>query len=179
MAKDKGPLPSAAPADDKKRAIDTAMAQIERMYGKGSIMRFGDRSELNVDYIPTGSLALDVALGHRGPAQGRIIEIYGPESSGKTTLALHVVAEAQKRGARWPLSTPSTPWTPPMPELWGSRWRTCSSPSRTPASRPGDHRGLVRSGAIDVIVVDSVAALVPRAEIEGEMGDIMWACRPA
>ena len=98
MAKDKGPLPSAAPADDKKRAIDTAMAQIEKMYGKGSIMRFGDRSELNVDYIPTGSLALDVALGIGGLPKGRIIEIYGPESSGKTTLALHVVAEAQKRG---------------------------------------------------------------------------------
>ena len=98
MARDKGPLPTAAPADDKKRAIDTAMAQIEKMYGKGSIMRFGDKADLNVDFIPTGSLALDVALGIGGLPKGRIVEIYGPESSGKTTLALHVVAEAQKRG---------------------------------------------------------------------------------
>ena len=98
MAKEKAPLPAAAPANDRKKAIDTAMAQIEKMYGKGSIMRFGDRAEMNVDYIPTGSLALDVALGIGGLPKGRIIEIYGPESSGKTTLALHVVAEAQKRG---------------------------------------------------------------------------------
>ena len=98
MAREKAPLPTAAPADDKKKAIDTAMAQIEKMYGKGSIMRLGDRAELNVDYIPTGSLALDVALGIGGVPKGRIVEIYGPESSGKTTLALHIVAEAQKRG---------------------------------------------------------------------------------
>ena len=98
MAKEKAPLPAAAPANDRKKAIDTAMAQIEKMYGKGSIMRFGDKAEMNVDYIPTGSLALDVALGIGGLPKGRIIEIYGPESSGKTTLALHVVAEAQKRG---------------------------------------------------------------------------------
>ena len=98
MAREKAPMPAAAPASDKKRAIDTAMAQIEKMYGKGSIMRFGDNVELNVDYVPTGSLALDVALGIGGLPRGRIIEIYGPESSGKTTLALHVVAEAQKKG---------------------------------------------------------------------------------
>ena len=98
MAKDKAPMPTAAPASDKKRAIDSAMAQIEKMYGKGSIMRFGDQTNLNVDFIPTGSLALDVALGIGGLPKGRIVEIYGPESSGKTTLALHVVAEAQKRG---------------------------------------------------------------------------------
>ena len=84
MAREKAPLPNAAPADDKKRAIDTAMAQIERMYGKGAIMRFGDKAELNVDYIPTGSLSLDVALGIGGLPKGRIVEIYGPESSGKT-----------------------------------------------------------------------------------------------
>ena len=98
MAREKAPLPNAAPADDKKRAIDTAMAQIERMYGKGAIMRFGDKAELNVDYIPTGSLSLDVALGIGGLPKGRIVEIYGPESSGKTTLALHVLAQAQKLG---------------------------------------------------------------------------------
>ena len=88
MAKDKAPLPAAAPASDKKKAIDTAMAQIEKMYGKGSIMRFGDQTNLNVDFIPTGSLALDVALGIGGLPRGRIVEIYGPESSGKTTLSL-------------------------------------------------------------------------------------------
>ncbi len=98
MAKEKAPLPAAAPADDKKKALETAMAQIERMYGKGSIMRLGDNAELNVESIPTGSLSLDLALGIGGLPKGRIIEIYGPESSGKTTLALHVVAEAQKRG---------------------------------------------------------------------------------
>ena len=94
------------------------MAQIERAYGKGSIMRLGENVDVMVEAIPTGSLSLDLALGIGGMPRGRIIEIYGPESSGKTTLALHVVAEAQKRGARWPLSTPSTPWTPPMPGLW-------------------------------------------------------------
>ena len=98
MAKEKAPLPAAAPAGDKQKAIDTAMAQIEKMYGKGSIMRFGDKAELNVDFIPTGSLSLDVALGIGGLPKGRVVEIYGPESSGKTTLALHVVAEAQRRG---------------------------------------------------------------------------------
>ena len=98
MAKDKAPLPTAAPAADKKKAIDSAMSQIEKMYGKGTIMRLGDRAALNVEVIPTGSLALDVALGIGGLPKGRVIEIYGPESSGKTTLALHVVAEAQKQG---------------------------------------------------------------------------------
>ena len=113
MAKEKAPLPTAAPASDKKKAIDSAMSQIEKMYGKGSIMRLGDRTALNVEFIPTGSLALDVALGIGGLPKGRIIEIYGPESSGKTTLALHVVA------ARWPSWTRSTPWTPPTPTPWG------------------------------------------------------------
>ena len=98
MAKDKSPLPVPAPAADKKRALSTAIAQIEKAYGKGSIMRFGDKPVQSVEVIPTGSLALDVALGIGGLPKGRIVEIYGPESSGKTTLALHVVAEAQRRG---------------------------------------------------------------------------------
>ena len=98
MAKEKAPMPSAAPAEDKKRAIEAAMGQIEKMYGKGSIMRLGDQNNLQVDVIPTGSLSLDVALGVGGLPRGRIVEIYGPESSGKTTLALHVAAEAQKKG---------------------------------------------------------------------------------
>ena len=115
MAKEKS-APAAAAQDSKKQAINTAMQQIERMYGKGSIMRFGDGAELNVECIPTGSLGLDLALGVGGLPRGRIVEIYGPESSGKTTLALHV---------RWPLWTPSTRWTPPTPGLWASGWRTC------------------------------------------------------
>ena len=98
MAKEKAPVASAAPAEDRKRAIEAAMGQIEKMYGKGSIMRLGDQNNLQVDVIPTGSLSLDVALGVGGLPRGRIVEIYGPESSGKTTLALHVAAEAQKRG---------------------------------------------------------------------------------
>ncbi|MFR1422523.1 MAG: hypothetical protein ACLSSX_04590 [Dysosmobacter sp.] len=133
MAREKAPLPNAAPADDKKRAIDTAMAQIERMYGKGAIMRFGDKAELNVDYIPTGSLSLDVALGIGGLPKGRIVEIYGPESSGKTTLALHVVAEAQKRGG-WPLWTQSTPWTL-MPGTGRPGGGHADRPAGHPASR--------------------------------------------
>ena len=172
MAKDKGPLPSAAPADDKKRAIDTAMAQIEKMYGKGSIMRFGDRSELNVDYIPTGSLALDVALGIGGLPKGRIIEIYGPEASGKTTLALHVVAEAQKRGGEVAFVDAEHALDPTYARALGVRVEDMliSQPD-TGEQALEITEALVRSGAIDVIVVDSVAALVPRAEIEGEMGD--------
>ena len=172
MAKDKGPLPTAAPADDKKKAIDTAMAQIEKMYGKGSIMRFGDRAELNVDYIPTGSLALDVALGIGGLPKGRIIEIYGPESSGKTTLALHVVAEAQKRGGEVAFVDAEHALDPTYARALGVNVEEMliSQPD-TGEQALEITEALVRSGAIDVIVVDSVAALVPRAEIEGEMGD--------
>ena len=98
MAVKKDSVPTAAPASDKKRAIETAMQQIEKMYGKGSIMRYGDGMEVNVEAIPTGSLSLDLALGVGGVPKGRIIEIYGPESSGKTTLALHILAQAQKKG---------------------------------------------------------------------------------
>ena len=172
MARDKAPLPAAAPADDKKRAIDTAMAQIEKMYGKGSIMRFGDQTSLNVDYIPTGSLALDVALGIGGLPKGRIIEIYGPESSGKTTLALHVVAEAQKRGGEVAFVDAEHALDPTYARALGVKVEDMliSQPD-TGEQALEITEALVRSGAIDVIVVDSVAALVPRAEIEGEMGD--------
>ena len=100
MAQKKPAYEAPAPADDKKKALETALHQIEKNYGKGAVMRLGDRPEMNVDAIPTGSLALDAALGIGGLPRGRIVEIYGPESSGKTTLALHVLAEAQKRGAR-------------------------------------------------------------------------------
>ena len=172
MAREKAPLPNAAPADDKKRAIDTAMAQIERMYGKGAIMRFGDKAELNVDYIPTGSLSLDVALGIGGLPKGRIVEIYGPESSGKTTLALHVVAEAQKRGGEVAFVDAEHALDPTYARALGVNIEDMliSQPD-TGEQALEITEALVRSGAIDVVVVDSVAALVPRAEIEGEMGD--------
>ena len=172
MAKEKAPVPSAAPASDKKRAIDTAMAQIEKMYGKGSIMRLGDQTNLNVDYIPTGSLALDVALGIGGLPRGHIVEIYGPESSGKTTLALHVVAEAQKRGGEVAFVDAEHALDPTYARALGVNVEEMliSQPD-TGEQALEITEALVRSGAIDVIVVDSVAALVPRAEIEGEMGD--------
>ena len=172
MAREKGAMPNAAPADDKKRAIETAMSQIEKMYGKGSIMRLGDQTNLSVDVVPTGSLALDVALGVGGLPRGRVIEIYGPESSGKTTLALHVVAEAQRKGGEVAFVDAEHALDPTYARALGVDIDSMliSQPDT------GDQaleitEALVRSGAIDVIVVDSVAALVPRAEIEGEMGD--------
>ena len=172
MARDKAPMPTAAPADDKKRAIDTAMAQIEKMYGKGSIMRLGDQTDLAVDYIPTGSLALDVALGIGGSPKGRIVEIYGPESSGKTTLALHVVAEAQKKGGEVAFVDAEHALDPTYARALGVNVEEMLIAQPDTGEQALEiTEALVRSGAIDVIVVDSVAALVPRAEIEGEMGD--------
>ena len=172
MAKDKAPLPSAAPAADKKKAIDSAMNQIEKMYGKGSIMRLGDRTAMNVEVIPTGSLALDVALGIGGLPKGRIVEIYGPESSGKTTLALHIVAQAQKAGGEAAFVDAEHALDPTYAHALGVKVEDMliSQPD-TGEQALEITEALVRSGAIDVIVVDSVAALVPRAEIEGEMGD--------
>ena len=166
MAKEKAPMPSAAPAEDKKRAIEAAMGQIEKMYGKGSIMRLGDQNNLQVDVIPTGSLSLDVALGVGGLPRGRIVEIYGPESSGKTTLALHVAAEAQKKGGEVAFVDPTY-----ARALGVNIDEMLISQPDTGEQALEITEALVRSGAIDVIVVDSVAALVPRAEIEGEMGD--------
>ena len=172
MAKERAPMAATGPADDKRRAIDTAMAQIERMYGKGAIMRFGDKAELNVDYIPTGSLALDVALGIGGLPKGRIVEIYGPESSGKTTLALHVVAEAQKRGGEVAFVDAEHALDPTYAHALGVKVEDMLIAQPDTGEQALEiTEALVRSGAIDVVVVDSVAALVPRAEIEGEMGD--------
>ena len=172
MAREKAPMTAAVPADDKKRAIDTAMAQIEKMYGKGSIMRFGDQTDLSVEYIPTGSLALDVALGIGGLPKGRIVEIYGPESSGKTTLALHVVAEAQKRGGEVAFVDAEHALDPTYARALGVNVEEMLIAQPDTGEQALEiTEALVRSGAIDVIVVDSVAALVPRAEIEGEMGD--------
>ena len=163
---------AAAMADDKKRAIETAMQQIERTYGKGSIMRFGDNTASNVEAISTGSLALDLALGIGGLPKGRIIEVYGPESSGKTTLALHVLAQAQKAGGEVAFIDAEHALDITYARALGVKVEDMlvSQPD-TGEQALEITEALVRSGAIDVIVVDSVAALVPRAEIEGEMGD--------
>jgi len=158
---------------DKNKALDAALSQIERAFGKGSIMRMGARSgDEQIAVIPSGSLGLDLALGIGGMPRGRIVEIYGPESSGKTTLALHVIAEAQKRGGTCAFIDAEHALDPiyarklgvdvdnlliSQPDAGEQALEICDT--------------LVRSGAIDVVVVDSVAALVPRAELEGEMGD--------
>ena len=163
--------PAAANAD-KKRAIETAMAQIEKLYGKGSIMRCGDEQAANVEAISTGSLALDLALCIGGLPKGRIVEIYGPESSGKTTLALHVLAQAQKAGGEVAFIDAEHALDIGYARALGVNIEDMlvSQPD-TGEQALEITEALVRSGAIDVIVVDSVAALVPRAEIEGEMGD--------
>ena len=163
---------STAPNADKKRAIETAMAQIEKLYGKGSIMRCGDEQAANVEAISTGSLALDLALGIGGLPKGRIVEIYGPESSGKTTLALHVLAQAQKAGGEVAFIDAEHALDIGYARALGVNVEDMlvSQPD-TGEQALEITEALVRSGAIDVIVVDSVAALVPRAEIEGEMGD--------
>ncbi|MCD7945861.1 MAG: recombinase RecA [Clostridiales bacterium] len=173
MATKKQPvIRPAAPASDKKKALETAVAQIERTYGKGSIMRMGDNTSIQVESIPTGSLGLDLALGIGGLPRGRIVEIYGPESSGKTTLALHVVAEAQKLGGEVAYIDAEHAMDPAYARALG-----VDIDSMLISQPDTGEQGLeitdqlVRSGAIDVVVVDSVAALVPRAEIEGEMGD--------
>ena len=163
---------AATPASDKKRALETAMAQIERTYGKGSIMRLGENAGIVVDAIPTGSLSLDIALGIGGVPRGRIIEIYGPESSGKTTLALHIVAEAQKRGGEVAFIDAEHALDPGYARALGVDIDSMLI-SQPDTGEQGLEicEALVRSGAIDVVVVDSVAALTPRAEIEGDMGD--------
>lgn len=172
MAAKKPPLESAAPASDKQKALETAVAQIERNFGKGSIMRLGENTHTVVDAIPTGSLSLDLALGIGGVPRGRIIEIYGPESSGKTTLALHIVAEAQKRGGEVAYIDAEHAMDPYYARALGVDIDSMLI-SQPDTGEQGLEicEALVRSGALDVVVVDSVAALVPRAEIEGEMGD--------
>ena len=172
MAAKKTVVESATPASDKKKALETAMAQIERAYGKGSIMRLGENADVVVDSIPTGSLSLDIALGIGGVPKGRIIEIYGPESSGKTTLALHSVAEAQKRGGEVAFIDAEHALDPGYARALGVDIDSMLI-SQPDTGEQGLEicEALVRSGAIDVVVVDSVAALTPRAEIEGDMGD--------
>jgi len=157
---------------EKDKAVDIAITQIERQYGKGAIMKLGDRAKVNVDVISTGSISLDAALGVGGIPRGRITEIYGPESSGKTTLALHCVAEAQKLGGLAAFVDAEHALDPGYAKKLGVD--TINLLVSQPDS--GEQaleivETLVRSGALDIIIIDSVAALVPKAEIEGEMGD--------
>ncbi len=157
---------------DKKEAIEMALMQIEKSYGKGSVMKLGDKQHLNVESLPTGALSLDIALGIGGLPKGRIIEIYGPESSGKTTVALHVIAEAQKRGGEVAFVDAEHALDPVYAKNLGVRIEDLivSQPD-TGEQALEITEMLVRSNAIDVVVIDSVAALVPKSEIEGEMGD--------
>ncbi len=158
--------------NDKSKALETALSQIERQFGKGAVMRLGDQAKVAVDVIPTGSLALDAALGVGGYPRGRVIEIYGPESSGKTTLALHAVAEAQKMGGTCAFVDAEHALDPVYAGKLGVNVEDLivSQPdSGEQALEIVDM--LTRSGALDVIVVDSVAALTPKAELDGDMGD--------
>ena len=161
----------AAPAD-REKALEAALGQIDRQFGKGSIMRLGDDGRAPVEVIPTGSIALDVALGIGGLPRGRIVEVYGPESSGKTTVALHAVANAQKNGGIAAFIDAEHALDPEYAKKLGvdTDALLVSQPD-TGEQALEIMDMLIRSGAIDIIVIDSVAALVPKAEIEGEMGD--------
>jgi len=157
---------------DREKSLETALAQIERQFGRGSIMRLGDEARAPVEVIPTGAIALDVALGIGGLPRGRVVEIYGPEGSGKTTVALHAVASAQKAGGIAAFIDAEHALDPDYAKKLGvdTDGLLVSQPDTgEQALEIADM--LIRSGAIDVVVIDSVAALVPRAEIEGEMGD--------
>ncbi|MBE5800470.1 MAG: recombinase RecA, partial [Clostridiales bacterium] len=167
----------AAPAvetenSEKKRALEMALAGIEKQFGKGSIIRMGDRPVQNIEVIPTGCLDLDMALGVGGLPRGRVIEIYGPESSGKTTVALHVVAEAQKAGGVAAFIDAEHALDPIYAKKLGVNIdELYVSQPDTGEQALEICEVLVRSGAIDIVVIDSVAALTPKAEIDGEMGD--------
>ena len=158
--------------DERKKALEAALQQIEKNYGKGAVMRLGQNVGMNVECIPTGSMALDAALGIGGLPRGRIVEIYGPEASGKTTLALHAVAEAQKKGGEAAFIDVEHALDPVYAGALGVDVDSLlvSQPD-TGEQALEIAEALIRSGALDIVVVDSVAALVPRAEIEGEMGD--------
>ncbi|PPR25544.1 MAG: Protein RecA [Alphaproteobacteria bacterium MarineAlpha10_Bin3] len=158
---------------DKSKALDAALSQIERAFGKGSIMKLGQEQVIEIDSVSSGSLGLDIALGIGGLPRGRVIEIYGPESSGKTTLALHVIAEAQKLGGTCAFIDAEHALDPGYARKLGINLdELLISQPDTGEQALEITDTLVRSGAIDVLVVDSVAALVPRAELEGEMGDV-------
>lgn len=158
--------------EDRLKALDAALSQIEKQYGKGSVMKLGDKSHMQVETIPTGSLSLDIALGAGGVPKGRVVEIYGPESSGKTTVALHMVAEVQKRGGIAGFIDAEHALDPVYAKKIGVDIDNLyiSQPD-TGEQALEITETMVRSGAIDIVIVDSVAALVPKAEIEGEMGD--------
>ncbi len=157
---------------DKERALAAALSQIEKNYGKGSVMKLGQRQEMNIEAIPTGSLGLDVALGIGGIPKGRIIEIFGPESSGKTTLTLHIIAEAQKKGGTCAFIDAEHALDPVYAKKVGVNTdELIISQPDTGEQALEITDTLVRSGAVDLVVIDSVAALVPKAEIDGEMGD--------
>lgn len=157
---------------DKERALAAALSQIEKNYGKGSVMKLGQRQEMNIEAIPTGSLGLDVALGIGGIPKGRIVEIFGPESSGKTTLTLHIIAEAQKKGGTCAFIDAEHALDPVYAKKVGVNTdELIISQPDTGEQALEITDTLVRSGAVDLVVIDSVAALVPKAEIDGEMGD--------
>ena len=157
---------------DKKKALDAAISQVERQFGKGSIMKLGENAKLNVEYISTGALDLDIALGIGGVPRGRVVEIFGPESSGKTTVALHMIAEAQKNGGDAAFIDAEHALDPIYARNLGVDIdNLIVSQPDTGEQALEICETLVRSGAIDIIVIDSVAALVPKAEIDGEMGD--------
>ena len=159
-------------SSDKKKALETAIAKIERDYGKGTIMRLGDDIPVNVESLSTGSLSLDLALGIGGVPKGRIVEIYGPEASGKTTLALHVVASAQKAGGEAAYIDVEHALEPAYARALGVDIDSLLISQPDTGEQALDiTESLVRSGAVDVVVVDSVAALIPRSELEGEVGD--------
>ena len=177
MAKNKASKPqvqsiSSEDQDARKKALEAAMSQIEKQFGKGSVMRLGDQQTTDIEVIPTGAISLDIALGVGGLPRGRIIEIYGPESSGKTTVALHCVAEAQKMGGTCAFIDAEHALDPNYASIIGVDVDNLLLSQPDTGEQALDiTETLVRSGCIDVIVIDSVAALVPRAEIEGEMGD--------
>ncbi|HCR86550.1 MAG TPA: recombinase RecA [Alphaproteobacteria bacterium] len=159
-------------ADNKSKALETALSQIEKAFGKGSVMKLGDKEHVEVDSISTGSLGLDMALGIGGIPRGRVIEIYGQESSGKTTLTLHIIAEAQKKGGTCAFIDAEHAMDPVYAQNLGINIdELIISQPDTGEQALEITDTLVRSGAVDVVVIDSVAALVPKSEIEGEMGD--------
>jgi len=172
VAKEKEPLDEKRPTAEKQKALDTALAQIERQFGKGSVIKMSEKTSTPIEVIPTGSIALDMALGIGGLPRGRIIEIFGPESSGKTTLTLHAIANAQKAGGIAAFIDAEHAFDAEYAKKLGvdiDALLVSQPDTGEQALEIMDM--LVRSGALDLIVVDSVAALVPRAEIEGEMGD--------
>jgi recombination protein RecA len=157
--------------NDRQAALDMALKQIEKQFGKGSIMKLGEQTEKRISTIPSGSLALDIALGVGGYPRGRVVEVYGPESSGKTTVALHAIAEVQQQGGQAAFIDAEHALDPVYAQKLGVNIDELLSQPDTGEQALEIAEALVRSGAVDIIVVDSVAALVPKAEIEGEMGD--------